>query len=384
MRSLLLFVASFSVVRALLPLSSVVDAPEVVGGPACCVFDSPFLAIRLNSTTTAGYTANSQSYLWSSGPDVNSTLASPEFTGLGPDPLNTSYSHCGKWLNAAWVDTAGTVHGYFHQEWHCDYADGLYTNKSVAYALSTDGGRTFVPSPAPSPENPAANQLIAGANFSAAHQTGEGDHQVLQVDDEWLHLYFAEWDGPGGACTIGVARSALTDAGAPGTWWKWHGGAWESPGVGGASDALSGMPGTAVYRVPAAGGLVAVGVLTSAAMGLSWSADGLQWERAAAGPLFNAAWSDWNRNANSSELFGYAALTGPEVGSERGGGPSETACLGGASLSCVYPGSAAGERPPAPVWRLQLLHVPGTRHRLHAPVAGPATRPGQWLRGCHE
>lgn len=127
-------------------------------------------------------------------------------------------------------------------------------------------------------------------------------------------MYFAEWDGPGGACTIGVARSAVADAGAPGTWWKWHGGAWASPGIGGSSDALAGMPGTAVYRVPASGGLVAVGVLSSAAMGVSWSGDGLQWEHAAAGPLFNAAWSDWNRNANSSELFGYAALTGPEVG----------------------------------------------------------------------
>jgi len=54
------------------------------------------------------------------------------------------------------------------------------------------------------------------------------------------------------------------------------------------------MPGTAAYRVPAAGALAAVGVLSSPSMGISWSEDGLTSAPCAAGPLFNAAWSDWN------------------------------------------------------------------------------------------
>lgn len=95
------------------------------------------------------------------------------------------------------VCVTGLVHGYYHQEWHCNYADQLYTNKSVAYAVSHDGGHTFLPSPAPGPSNPGANQIIAGANFSATHQTGEGDHTVVRVGD-WLYLYFIEWDGPHG------------------------------------------------------------------------------------------------------------------------------------------------------------------------------------------
>ena len=164
-----------------LQLASVVEVPEVVGGPVSNMFDSPFLALLKHDNSTVGYTANSVSYLWSNGSDINAVLAVADDTGLGPDGANTSYSHCGKWLNAAWVDESDVIHGYFHQEWHCDYADGLYTNKSVGYARSVDGGRTFVPFPQPSESNPAANQIRAGSNFTSTHQTGEGDHQTLQV-----------------------------------------------------------------------------------------------------------------------------------------------------------------------------------------------------------
>ena len=136
----------------------------------------------------------------------------------------------------------------------------------------------------------------------------------MQVDDSWLHLYYTEWDGPNSAVTVGVARSSVSDAGVPGTWWKWKDNAWNSPGVGGQSDALHGMPGTAVYLLGAGStALVSVGVLLSDAMGISWSADGIYWTPATSGPLFHAAPSSWNRNANSSELFAYAALTGIQV-----------------------------------------------------------------------
>jgi hypothetical protein len=189
-------------------LASVVGPPEIVGGPTCCLFDSPFLALQTSPGTTTGYTANSNTFVWSVGATISDQLPMPTFTGLGPDANATSYSHCGKWLNAAWADTKGIVHGFFHQEWHCDYADGLYTNKSVGYARSTDGGRTFFPWPQPTDSNPAANQLIAGSNFSSSHQTGEGDQQVLQVNEDWLFLYFAEWDGPDDTTTIGVGECA--------------------------------------------------------------------------------------------------------------------------------------------------------------------------------
>jgi hypothetical protein len=297
-------------------LTTLVGAPEVMGGPACCLFDSPLAAVRRADATTLAYTANSQSYVWSRGASVSDQLAAPAFTGLGPDPDAGAYSHCGKWINAAWVDAQGAAHAFYHQEWNCDYAKGGYTNKSIAYAVSTDGGLTFAPQPMPGPGNPGANQIIAGNNFSSTHQTGEGDHSVFQLGD-FLYLFFIEWDGPEaihGGTTAGVARSAVADAGRPGTWRKYYKGAFAEPGVGGHSDSVD-IPGTSIVPVPAVGQLIATGVIFSAALNVAWcdaSDPPVSWRPAPSGPMFNADWSSWDRTINSSELFGYPALTGPQ------------------------------------------------------------------------
>jgi hypothetical protein len=297
--------------------STVVGPPEVMGGPASDLFDQPHLAIH-STAGVLGYTSNSASVLYSLGASIEAQLPTPLPVGLHADPSPLSYSHCGKWLNAAFVDAhnASLVHGFFHQEWDCDYAHNLYTNKSIGYALSTDGGLTFVPQ---------AAQLIAGRNFSAASrasQCGEGDHGVLQLGS-YLYLYFLEWDAPlsqHGGTSVGVARSLVSDAGRPGTWYKWQGGAWASPGVGGDADSVAALPGTAVYRLAdAPTSLMAVGVMFSGPLDVAYSAastgssaDPTQWAPAAAGPLFTAAYASWSRNANSSELFGYPALVGEQ------------------------------------------------------------------------
>ena len=291
--------------------TTLVGAPELVGGPTCCMFDSPFLGLR-TATGAVGITANSDTYVFALGASVSDTLPSPLATGLHADADNSSYSFCGKWLNAAFVDpaNASVVHGFFHQEWHCDYAMGLYTNKSVGYARSEDGGLTF----APAGENV---QLIAGNNFSSTRQCGEGDHGVVRLGD-FLYLFFIEWDGPEsihGGTTAALARSAVADRGVPGSWRKWWGGSFEEPGVGGRSDVVW-VPGTAVYAVPAAAAdaLIAVGVIFSGPLDVSWSGgDGsaaapTDWAPAAAGPLFNFGWSDWNRVNTSAELIGYPGL----------------------------------------------------------------------------
>ena len=100
-------------------LSTVVGAPEVVGGPTCCLFDSPFLALR-SAAGTVGLTANGETDVVSRGATVDARLPAPAPTGLTRDADTASYSHCGKWLNAAFVDygadpTGATVHGFFHQ-----------------------------------------------------------------------------------------------------------------------------------------------------------------------------------------------------------------------------------------------------------------------------
>ena len=276
------------------------------------MFDSPLLALR--ATTSSGseavaFTANSDTYVFSRGGDISRVLPSPLPTGLAADVSNVSYSHCGKWLNAAFVDPANTsiVHGYYHQEWRCDYAHNEYTNKSVGYGVSADGGISFTV------DTSSNQQLIASSNTSSAHQTGEGDHGVVRLGD-YLYMFFINWDGDTsihGGTTSGVARSAVADRGRPGTWRKWCNGSWTEPGVGGHSDVVW-VPGTAVYALPAIGPatLVAIGVIFSAPLSISYSeADPpVSWTTAAAGPVFNAAWSSWERTPTSGELFGYPGL----------------------------------------------------------------------------
>lgn len=308
--ALLLLIVAVSLLAVRAKLTTVVSAAEIVDGPGCCLFDSPFASIDDGSGTVLGYTSNSESYLIAQGSSINSQLPVPVPIGLGPDSGNTnSYAHCGRWLNSVWRDDNGTVHGYFHQEWRCDYADGDYTNKSVGYAVSYDRGRTFNITPASS-GGTQANQLIAGYNTTSSHQTGEGDHGVVRMGD-WLYMLFIEWDGDPSvrSTSTGIARSSLQDAGRPGTWWKWYNGSWDSPGVGGPSDIVW-APGTAVYNIPLVQQLIAIGVIFSADMAVSYSADGVQWQPAEAGPLFTSGWSNWNRDINASELYGYPGLAG--------------------------------------------------------------------------
>ena len=307
--------------------TTLVGTPEVVAGPTCCLFDSPFLALA-TSAGTLGYTANSASVVLTRGPSVSALLPTPLPTGLAADKSPASLSHCGKWLNAAFTDpgNASVVHGFFHQEWQCNYTDAGFTNKSVGYAASSDGGITFVPSPA---------QLIAGYNTTASHQTGEGDHGVFRRNDH-LYMLFVQWDAPKsvhGGTSIGLARSHVSSAGAPGTWRKYFAGDFLEPGVGGKSD-LIWAPGTAASAFPAGGPLaaVAVGVIFSSSLAISWSQgdaavlDGapLAWEPAAAGPLFFAGSSSWDRNPQSKELFGYPSLV-TDAGSPNASLPASAA-----------------------------------------------------------
>lgn len=282
--------------------TTLVGAPTIQAGPTCCLFDSPFLALQ-SSAGTVGYSANSNTDVVSRGDDISAWLPAPAPTGLSPDANNSSYSHCGKWMNAAFVDAANAsvVHGFFHQEWQCNYTRG-FTNKSIGYAISYDGGLSFTPS------GPNV-QIIAGNNFSTAQACGEGDHGVVRVGD-YLYLYYMEWNGPGGRTTIGVARALVSDVGAPGTWTKWFNNSFGvEPGVGGRSDELNGIAGTAVYRVPgAADALVSVGMAWGGPLAISWGDGVTQFAAADAGPIFTFTRSSWVRDKNSSELCGYPAL----------------------------------------------------------------------------
>lgn len=308
-----------------LRLATVVGRPAVEGGPSSGVFDSPY-ASAATTAGLVGYTANQRSYAYSRG-TLNATMLDdgvvldpPAFTGLGRAAKHASlpalYSQCGKWLNAVWVDPANAsiVHGYYHQEWRCDYAHG-FTNKSVGYAVSHDAGATFAADDAAS--GAAYPQIIAGANFTHRHQTGNGDHGVVQVGP-FLYLYFLDWDGEHGV-RIGAARAPVATRGAPGTWRKYCNGSFACAGVGGNDDAIANIHGTAVARIDVFGAVLSVGtkMSRSGAVEASWSPQDdpvTGWRSAAAGPVFACGRSDWHRTAGSSELYAYESIASATAG----------------------------------------------------------------------
>jgi len=294
--------------------TTVAGAYRVLGGPLDGMFDSPLLAVTLPAADVVTFSANAKTYVVANGSSVFDTLTTPAFTGLGPGSAPSDFDACGAWLNAAWPHPntsdsggggGGGITGFYHAEWACDYAHDFQTNKSIGYALSGDGGATFVK------VNHPDNVIIAAANYTAAHQTGDGDHGVVQaLDGAFLHLYFIEWDGYGGGATVGVARTPInatspSSTGVPGSWTKWHNGSWSTPGVGG-SDWIRGITGTAAYRHPVTGTLVSIGAWWTydAQPWLAFSTDGLTWEQQPA-PLWPVEpQASWNRSITPSyELF---------------------------------------------------------------------------------
>lgn len=166
-------------------------------------------------------------------------------------------------------DPPGRVHGFYHEEYHCDYAHNLFTNKSIAYAESLDGGVSFTKTGWPH------NQIIQpppGNTTSTAargQQVGEGDHSVVVAEESpWLYLFFVEWDVlPGMPVRVGLARSDVASGGVPGSWMKFHCDdaadcGFTTKGLGGESSALANITGSAAtWRDNHAGGgeYVAIG-----------------------------------------------------------------------------------------------------------------------------
>jgi len=119
--------------------------------------------------------------------------------------------------------------------------------------------------------------------------------------------------------TVGVARAAQETGGVPGSWFKWLNSSFSSPGLGGNSDMVRGVTGTAVYAWPALGGIIAIGSMETGQPTLSFSLDGLAWQRVGV-PLVYADPASWNRTQEPSvELYGYWALSA-EGGDGRFGG----------------------------------------------------------------
>jgi len=190
---------------------------EVIRGPDTAA-DNPFSTLP-GSSTLFGYLANSTTVGYIGG--SLETLRLFSSTVLQP---GTGFDSCGAWLNSTWQDGSVT-RAWYHAETACNYPT---THKSVAYAESYDGGRTFV-----KPSYPANQVITAPPYYTDPDEDDEGDHRVLRVGD-YLYLYFI----PSRDWQLRLARSHVADGGLPGTWYKYYNGSFSEPGLGGESSPL--------------------------------------------------------------------------------------------------------------------------------------------------
>lgn len=213
------------------------------GTPNCSLgwfFDTGQLFINVGGTVR-GYSSNQQAHLMVDGVDIDSVVQQQGGASTGlcsgqeTEPCATvralpkwfgAYDECGAWLNSALVEEDNqTLHGWYHSEAMCNYSGG-FTNKSMSYAKSTDGGMTW--EKPGHPQNIVLRSPSHNISVDCEHCTDEGDATVVR-DGDWLYMHFMEWNGwnadadgsnNAGGFSAGVARSKLSDRGLPGTWKK--------------------------------------------------------------------------------------------------------------------------------------------------------------------
>jgi len=211
-----------------------IQAPQVMAGPDNRA-DFQYFGLRV-ANELSWYTANSYTYnrrgstLETSGEETS--FYNDAKAALGPGVAG-SIDERGAWLLHAEVDDKdpNLVRGWYHcEKWAPGPKDVL---KTMAYAESHDGGRTFQKT---CKENPAfnypANQFITawtGYNGNEARDDA-GDGHIVRIGD-YYYIYFlatSDWH-------IHVARSLVSNRGLPGTWWKYYNGEFTEPGLGGNS-----------------------------------------------------------------------------------------------------------------------------------------------------
>lgn len=191
------------------------------------------------------------------------------------------------------------VRGWYHAETDCDYPT---THKSVAYAESQDGGRTFS-----KPGYPGNQVITAPPSYTDPVQASEGDHRVIEVDD-YLYMYFiAARD-----YQVRVARPRIEDGGRPGTWYKYYNGSFSQPGLGGEASPIA--------RDILSRSWVSYNTYLGLFIGISYYPDGFgfavsedgipNWRRLPGALVVRSEGQYWGRDAASKDLLEYPSIIG--------------------------------------------------------------------------
>jgi len=138
----------------------------------------------------------------------------------------------GRWMEATWWATNGTLYGWYHNEPGGLCPSSGLTAPRIGAAKSTDNGANWtdlgiiLEAPSGTLKCDSQNGYFAG---------GEGDCSVmLDAAQQYLYIFYGSYAGDVSEQGVAVARMAWSDRDAPvGKAWKWYNGAWQSAGVGG-------------------------------------------------------------------------------------------------------------------------------------------------------
>lgn len=174
--------------------------------------------------------------IMSEGPGVMDVLKS-RAVGL------SDYRHTPIWIEATWLDSDGTLYAWYHNE---QLTCGDLSQPRIGALVSWDGGNSFwdlglVAQTGYAPNCDAKNGYFAG---------GHGDFTVLlDQESRYFYFYFGNYSGPQESQGVAVARMAFEDRAAPvGKVWKYFGGDWREPGLGGRVTAI--LPVTTAWEHP--------------------------------------------------------------------------------------------------------------------------------------
>lgn len=135
------------------------------------------------------------------------------------------------WMESVWVDSDGTIWGWYHAE-----PIGLFTNPNltapnIGAVVSFDGGKTIFD---------LGVILETGYQLDGTAQNGyfgggHGDCSVvLDREKKFFYFFFDNYSGPDAAQGVVVARMAFEDRFNPvGKVFKYSNGEWDQPGLGG-------------------------------------------------------------------------------------------------------------------------------------------------------
>ena len=176
-----------------------------------------------------------------SGTNLDNLVAQPE--AVRGSSFTQPNGDDAYWTDGMWMDSNGAFWAIIHVEYDYTVPRTAYLwKRRVGLATSTDQGATWsyvgdilTPNPArPGAPSPASDFQDFGDGDTYLFVDRRGGYFYLYYLTAWVYTPTG-WRT--GEC-MSVARCAISDAMAPGKWFKWSGGAWTQPGLGGFEDAV--------------------------------------------------------------------------------------------------------------------------------------------------